>query len=258
MSKIIKKQDITVLIENTLQKVGVKKSLTENSGYFRFDPNGPWYDNDDMSYDELPEGNYEDFELESYEDFEHSYPKHKHFYGHGEKNFERSNDLFNNYKSKYGPLKGKRITQNTITSESKKESKKSLINESIEEYRDKDLVITRPTTHEEMCKYGGGTKWCPAHKSGSRFFDLYNGSQGNFRIYVNRKTDERVAELIDSGKMYDQDDKEIYELPDWAKKQDVNSENIGESKKSKKSLINEDLKRDLERFNNLTKFNYKY
>jgi hypothetical protein len=163
------------------------------------------------------------------------------------------------------------LIESTLKKAGIKGIKKPLMNESIEEYRDENIVITRPTTHEEMCKYGGGTKWCPAHKSGSRFFDSYKGSEGNFRIYVNRKTDERVAELIDSGKMYDQDDKQIYELPDWAKKQDGDfrieiKPNSGPVKPDEPITlfplvdgnVKEGLQEEMNRFKKLTSFNYKY
>ena len=149
------------------------------------------------------------------------------------------------------------LIESTLEKAGIKGVKKPLIKEAIEEYRDENLVVTRPITHEEMCKYGSGTRWCVAHKSGSRFFDMYGGSEGNFRVYVNKKTNERVAEDLSSGRMFDQMDKEIYELPEWAKGWDT-SDNLGESKKTKKPLINEEFKSELEKFNKLTNFNYKY
>jgi hypothetical protein len=63
MSKIVKKKDLDVLIESTLEKAGIKspkKKVVVKESYFRFDPKGSWFDVDDYSHDELPENDYED------------------------------------------------------------------------------------------------------------------------------------------------------------------------------------------------------
>ncbi len=156
--------------------------------------------------------------------------------------------------------------------------RRPLISEAKKEYDDENLLIIKPTTHEEMCQYGANTKWCVSSGMGERFFNQYGGEEGNLKVYINKNTDEKVIEDLNSGRIYDQDDMEIEELPDWAKGQDdddfeIRVDNsrpvepptditlfplVGESKKSKKPLINEGIKKELEKFNKLTNFNYKY
>ncbi len=132
------------------------------------------------------------------------------------------------------------------------------------EYQDDNIVVVKPSNEKEMCKYGHS--WC-----GSGFFEMNGGPEGNIRVFLNRLTDENIVELIDSGKMFNQDH-EIYELPEWAKNwsekakvtygswshwDTADRSRFGESKKTKKPLINEDIKKDLERFNKLTNYSYK-
>jgi hypothetical protein len=130
MSKIVKKKDLDVLIESTLEKAGIKspkKKVVVKESYFRFDPKGSWFDVDDYSYDELPENDYEDMEYNEYSEFVKDYPNHKHF--QGSRNPEASTRMFDNYKQKYGPLKGKRLKN--MNMEESKSSNKSLINEEL-------------------------------------------------------------------------------------------------------------------------------
>jgi len=127
------------------------------------------------------------------------------------------------------------------------------------EYEDENLMIIIPKNFEDMCAQGSDTKWCVSH--GRRFFDQYNGSKGNLRVYINKKTNKKVIERIDNGQLFDENDREINELPTWAQinnhKGDDDSPPLTlfalESKSLNKSLINEELAR----FNKLTNYTYK-
>ena len=153
MSKIVKKADLDVLIESTLKTAGIevpkkKKIVTEvhkkkkiNEGRFsRFDNDGPWYDNDDMPYDELPEGDYDDIEYGDYDEFLTANPNHKHFMGSREDQTDASRNMFNQYKEKYGPLRGKTLRTNGLGES--KSVKKPLINEDIKRELDRFNKLT--------------------------------------------------------------------------------------------------------------------
>ena len=103
-------EEFVTLLENIVKKVKAEQSLNEN--FFRFDiPNDKrWFDIEDNSYDELPEGDYEDKEYDTYEEYNNDFPEHKHFNGNGPKGSNRyksSEELFNRYKNQNGPLKAK-------------------------------------------------------------------------------------------------------------------------------------------------------
>lgn len=100
-------EEFVTLLENIVKKVKAEEALNEN--FIRFDnhDNNQWRDMEDRSYEELPDGEYEDKEYFSYDEFASDFPEHKHFMGNKPENLERSRGMFDNYKRQFGPLKGK-------------------------------------------------------------------------------------------------------------------------------------------------------
>jgi hypothetical protein len=61
-----------------------------------------------------------------------------------------------------------------------------------------------PRSHNEMVKYGKGTRWAPAQKSdmGRDMYELYVNNGGNFEIYVSADESVRIAHATVNGVDY--------------------------------------------------------
>jgi len=101
--------------------------------------------------------------------------------------------------------------------------KKRLINET-KQFENSNLLIVIPTTFEEMALYGANTKWTLSQSTLKikNYFEARGGYEGNLRIYINKKTNEKILEDIKRGVFYNDFNnplmfhgRTITELPEW-------------------------------------------
>ena len=153
MSKIIKKKQITTLIEATMKQAGLitedascgMKDETSYMGedlgdyYGSFGNSGEWFAPNDSRFDMSDDQDWEEAEYESYQDFVNSpygrsnpnkmWSIHPEAYG--------SEKFFNQYKDKYGPLRVRTRNsvmdpvQESVKKLAKNASKKTIISENL-------------------------------------------------------------------------------------------------------------------------------
>lgn len=148
MKKVVKKEQITNLIESTMKQAGI---ITEASScetdymgdeyYGSFGEMGDWYDINDQPYEMDNETEWEEAEYQSYEDFINSpygQDPNNRFGFHMSDNPSDSERLFNAYRDKFGPLRvrtrrgGVDPVQESVKKLSKDASKKNIITENVQ------------------------------------------------------------------------------------------------------------------------------
>ena len=92
------------------------------------------------------------------------------------------------------------------------------------QFENSNVLIVIPTTFEEMAFYGANTKWTLSQATSKikNYFEARGGYEGNLRIYINKKTNEKILEDIKRGVFYNDFNnplifhgRTITELPEW-------------------------------------------
>ena len=151
MSKIVKKKDLDVLIENTMAKAGIIKEeesklnigklINEGDYYGSFGDMGKWYDEQDKEY-EMEDGDWDEDEYATWEEYSNS-P-----YGASASNRWSINPsaksggwdpemAFNKYVDAHGPMKVRRRKMTQPDMMESKSNKKPLINENVQKELDR-------------------------------------------------------------------------------------------------------------------------
>jgi flagellar motor protein MotB len=100
---------------------------------------------------------------------------------------------------------------------------KKRLNET-KQFENSNVLIVIPTTFEEMALYGANTKWILSQATSKvkNYFEARGGYEGNLRIYINKKTNEKILEDIERGVFYNGFNnplifhgRTITELPEW-------------------------------------------
>ena len=95
-----------------------------------------------------------------------------------------------------------RLTEGQLKKVIEKIINKKIINEK------RDYPISREVSdYPSMKKYGSGTKWAPAGRTGEKYFNYYYENFGPFTIYIS--PDDKIKIGCIGGECYDQDDYKI-------------------------------------------------
>lgn len=121
MSKIIKKNDITKLVESTMIQAGLLKESDENEFYGSHGNSGKWFSSNDEPYDMNDDEEWDEVEYTNYQDYANSPHNNKHWYN-GSSNprdsetfFNRERDFNTEFRDEemFNPLTGKNYKQKT-------------------------------------------------------------------------------------------------------------------------------------------------
>lgn len=123
------------------------------------------------------------------------------------------------------------------------------------QFENSNVLIVIPTTFEEMAFYGANTKWTLSQATSKikNYFEARGGYEGNLRIYINKKTNEKILEDIKRGVIWNGSNnplifhgRPITELPEWAINAQIHTtdfdqtfgffDQLGENKNMKKVI----------------------